>query len=55
VIFAATIFFVILAVLSLLWTRNAFTVARKETPAQRRARIQNEQDTVVVISMMNDR
>ena len=53
-IFAATIFFIVLSTLSVLWARNAYRVARTETPAQRRARIQNEQDTVV-ISMMNDR
>ncbi len=53
-IFAATIFFIVLAMLSVLWARNAYRAARTETPAQRRARIQNEQDTVV-IAMMNDR
>lgn len=54
-IFAATIFFVVLLALSLLWARNAFRVARTETPAQRRARIRRNQDTEIVISMMNDR
>ncbi|HEV2743950.1 MAG TPA: hypothetical protein VGV91_12400 [Rubrobacter sp.] len=54
-IFAATIFFIVLSTLSVLWARNAYRVARTETPAQRRARIRRNQDTEVIISMMNDR
>lgn len=54
-VFAATIFLITLFTVSLLWARNAFRVARKETPAERRARIRRNQDTEVVISMMNDR
>lgn len=54
-IFTATIFFIVISALGLLWARNAYRTARTETPAQRRARIQNEQDTVVTVSMMHDR
>ena len=53
-IFVATVFLIVLSTLSVLWARNAYRVVCRETPAERRARLQDEQDSVV-ISMMNDR
>lgn len=54
-IFAATIFFIVLSTLSLLWARNAYRVARTETPAQRRRRRRDDRDTVTIMTVLDDR
>ena len=54
-VFAATIFLIVLPILSLLLARNAYRVVRTETPARRRARIRRNRDTEVVTSMINER
>ena len=53
-VFAATVFFIVLTALSLLWARATLRQIRTETPAQRAARLRNDEDTVVIM-MLQDR